>query len=140
VHQLAHQIFDVTADVTGLAELCRVRFHKRHLDQVGDVFDQIRFADACRSNEDHVLLNVFNFLSAVRIFFLQPSEVIGVVVMIANRNREDFLRFLLFDDESVQMRFYVARQQMELEFFMVGFLQLFILLRDRWLRLGNCRN
>jgi hypothetical protein len=37
------------------------------------------------------------------------------------------------------MRFDVARQQMELEFLVVGFLRLFILL-DRWFRLGNRRN
>ena len=87
MHQFAHQVFDITADVTGLAELCRVRFHKRHLDQIGNMFDQVRFADTGRADQDHVLLDVFNFLRAVRILFLQPPEVIGVVVMIANRNR-----------------------------------------------------
>jgi len=75
------------------------------------VFDQIRFADAGWSNQDHVLLDVFNFLSAVRILFLEPAKVIGVVVMIANRNREDFLRFLLLDDEPVQMRLDIARSR-----------------------------
>jgi hypothetical protein len=45
--------------------------------------------------------------------------------MIANRNREDFLRFLLFDDEPVQMRLDIARQQMELEFRVFCFLRLF---------------
>ena len=140
MHQLAHQILHVATDVTGLAELRRVRLYKRHLDQIGDVFDQIRFADARRSDQDHVLLHVFNFLSAVRILFLQPPKVIGVVVMIANRNREDFLRFLLFDDEPVEMRFDIARQQIEFEVLVFGFLRLFILLCDRWLRLGNCRN
>ena len=32
VHQLAHEIFHVAANVPGLAELGRVRFHERHLD------------------------------------------------------------------------------------------------------------
>ena len=104
------------------------------------MFDQICFADAGRSDQDHVLLDVFNFLGAVWILFLEPPKVIGVVVMIANRNREDFLRFLLFDDKPVEMRFDIARQQMEFEFLVLGFLRLFILLCDRWLRLGNCRN
>jgi hypothetical protein len=35
--------------------------------------------------------------------------------MIANRNAS-FLRFLLFDDEPVKMRFDVARHKMEFEF------------------------
>ena len=86
------------------------------------------------------MLDVFNFLSAVRILFLEPPKVIGVVVMIANRNRENFLRFILFDDEPVQMRLDVARQQIELELLVLGFLRLFFLLCDRWLWLGNCRN
>jgi len=109
VYQLAHQILHVATNVTGLAELRRVRFHKRHLDQIRDVFDQICFADTRRSNQDHVLLDVFNFLSAIRILFLESPEVIGVVVMIANCNREDFLRFLLFDDEPVQMCLDITR-------------------------------
>src|SRR5436309_7403096 len=29
-------------------------FYKRHLDQVGDVFDQIRFADPGRPDQDHI--------------------------------------------------------------------------------------
>ena len=86
------------------------------------------------------MLHVFNFLSAARILFLQPPKVIGVVVMIANRNREDFLRFLLFDDEPVEMRFDIARQQIEFEVLVLGFLRLFILLCNCRLRLGNCRN
>src|SRR3954464_6420220 len=58
--------------------------------------------------------------------------------MITNRNREDFLRFLLFDYEPVQMSFDVARQQVEFEF--LGFRRLFILFGCRLLWLGNCRN
>jgi len=86
------------------------------------------------------LLDVFNFLRPVRIFFLQPPEVVGVVVMIANRNRQDLLRFLLFDDKAVQMRLYVARQQIEFEFFVLCFLRLFVLLCRCRLRLGNSRD
>jgi hypothetical protein len=62
------------------------------------------------------LLDVFDFLSAVRILSLESPKVIRMVVMIADGNREDFLRFLLFDYEPVQMCFDVARQQMEFEF------------------------
>src|ERR1043166_10006305 len=60
-------------------------------------------SDVCSSDLDDVLLNVFNFLSPVRILFLEATEVIGVVVMIANGNRQDFLRFLLFDYEPVKI-------------------------------------
>ncbi len=59
VYQLAHQIFHVTTDVTGLAKLGRVRFHERHFDQIRDMLDQISFPDAGRSDQDHVLFGVF---------------------------------------------------------------------------------
>src|SRR5215472_7488788 len=60
--------------------------------------------------------------------------------MIANRYRQDFLCFLLFDNKPVQMRLDVARQQMKLEFLVLRFRGLFILLCDRRFRFGNCRN
>src|SRR5262245_51711275 len=60
--------------------------------------------------------------------------------MITNRNCQHLLYFLLFNDEPVQMRFDVPRQQIELEFFLLGLFRLFLLLRDRWLRLGYCGN
>ena len=49
VHQFAHEILDVAADVTGLAELRRVRLHERNFDQLRDVLDQIGFSDAGRA-------------------------------------------------------------------------------------------
>ena len=86
------------------------------------------------------MLDVFDFLSAVGILALESPKVIRMVVMIADGNREDFLRFLLFDDEAVEVRFNVARQQMEFEFLVLFLIRLFLLLCDRWLRLGYCRN
>ena len=86
------------------------------------------------------MLDIFNFLSAVRILFLEPPEIVGMVVMIANCNRQDFFRFVLFDDEPVEMRLDIARQQIEFELLVFGFFRLFILFCDRLLRLGNCRD
>src|SRR3981189_3146953 len=34
VHELAHQVFHVATDISGLAELGRVRLYKRHFDQI----------------------------------------------------------------------------------------------------------
>ena len=64
VHEFAHQIFHVAADVTGLAELGRVRFDEWHLDQIGDVFDEIGFSHAGRADQDHVLFRVLRFFRA----------------------------------------------------------------------------
>ncbi len=58
--QLAHQVFDVAADVTRFAELRRVRLHERHPDQLGDVLDEVGFSDAGRADENDVLFGVFD--------------------------------------------------------------------------------
>ena len=66
LHQLAHEIFHVAADVAGLAEFGRVRLDERHLDQLRDVFDQVGFPDAGRPDQNDVLLRVFRFVRARR--------------------------------------------------------------------------
>ena len=104
------------------------------------MFDQIRFADPGRPDQDHILLDVFDLLRPPGVFFLKPAQVIGVVVMVANGNREDLLRFILLDHEAIKMRFDVARQEIELEFIMVDFVRPFILFCCRRLRLGKGRN
>src|SRR5881409_2736918 len=43
--------------------------------------------------------NDANYLRAPGIFFLKPAPLICVVVMLANGNREDLLRFILLDHE-----------------------------------------
>ena len=60
--------------------------------------------------------------------------------MIANRNCQDLLRFILFYHEPVQMRLDVARQKIEFEFLVLRLLRFFIFLCRRWLRLGDRRN
>ena len=113
VHQFAHEIFDVAAHIAGLAELRRVRFDERNFDQIRDMFDQIGFPDAGRSHQDDVLLGVFRFFRARGVFLFQPAQIIDVVVVIADRDREDLLRFVLFDHEPIEMRLDVARQKIE---------------------------
>ena len=126
VHQLAHQIFHIAANVTGLAELGRVRFHERDLDQIGDVFDQVGLSDAGRSDQNHILFGVLKQLRLLRIFFLELTQIFGVVVMITNRDREHLLRFLLFDHEPVQVRLDIARQKIELELLIIDLLGFFL--------------
>ena len=86
MHQFAHQIFHITADVTGLAELGRIRLDERNPDQVGNVFDQICLPDTSRADKNNVLLGVFGFICAGH-SLLQPPYIIDVVVMIADRDR-----------------------------------------------------
>lgn len=54
-------------------------------------------------------------LGVVRLVLAFHSEA-DVVVMIAHRNREDFLGFVLLDDEAVEVIFDVARLFIEAEF------------------------
>ena len=124
VHQLAHQIFHIAANVTGLAELRRVRFHERDLDQIGDVLDQIRFSDAGRSDQNHILFGVLELLRLLRIFFLELAQIFGMVVMITNRDREHLFRFVLLDHEPIQVRLDIARQKIELELLIIDLLRL----------------
>src|SRR5207249_315805 len=105
-----------------------------------DVLDKIRFTDPGWADQNHILLNVFGLLGAPGVFFLKSPQIVGVVVMIANRDREHFLRFVLLDDKTVKMRFDVARQKIEFELGMVGLLRLFILNRGGWFWLGKRRH
>src|SRR5438093_12153982 len=60
-----------------------------------------------------------------------------MVVVIANGDREDLLSLLLLYDKPIEMRFNVARQEIEFEFVVVGLFRFFILFCCRLLRLGN---
>ena len=135
LHQLAHEILNVAADVTRLAEFRRVCLDERHLDQIGNVFDQVSFSDAGRSDQNHILLCVLSFFSARRVFLLQATKVIDVIVVIANRDREHLLGIVLLNDESVEMRFDLARQEIENKFFATRFLRFLIATRFGGFRL-----
>src|SRR5207253_4323547 len=64
-------------------------------------------------HQDDVLLCVFRFFRARGILFLQPAQVIDVIVMIANRDRKDLLRLVLLDDKPIEMRLDVTRQKIK---------------------------
>src|SRR4029453_12531865 len=89
------------------------------------------FSDAGWTDEDDVLLRVFRFLGAEGVFALQLTEIIDVVVVIADRDRENLFRFILFDHETIKVRFDVAGQEIKDEmvaalsdrFFIVAFLR-----------------
>ena len=58
-HQITHEIIHVRAYIACLAEFCRIRFHKRHANEIGDVFDEIGLTDPRRADNDDVLLGKF---------------------------------------------------------------------------------
>ena len=43
MHEVAHEIFDVAADIARLAKLGRIRLDEGNPNQIGDMFDQIVF-------------------------------------------------------------------------------------------------
>ncbi len=63
-----------------------------------------------------------------------------MVVVIANGDREDLLSLLLLYDKPIEMRFNVARQEIEFELLLVDPFRLLILLCCRWLRLSKGGN
>ena len=79
------------------------------------MLNQIRFADPGRPDQDHVLLCIFGFFRARRVLLLELAEEIDVVVMIAHRDGENLLRFILLDHEAIEVRLDVARQKIENE-------------------------
>ena len=100
--QLAHDVLHVAADVARLGKFRRVRLHERHADQIGDAADQVGFADAGGADEDDVLLGVIRLLLALE---RQPH----MVVMVAERDADDFLGLVLLDDVAVQIGLHLAR-------------------------------
>ena len=113
MHQLSDEILDVAADITGLAELGRVRLHEGNFNQIGNVLDEVGFSDTGRADEDNVLFRVLGFFGALRVVDFEPANVIDVVIVIAHGNGEDLLRFLLFDHEPIEVRLDVAREKVE---------------------------
>ena len=85
------------------------------------MLDQIGLPDASWSNQDHILLCVFSFLRPGCVFLLELAEIIGMIIMIADRNREHLLGLVLLDYKTVKVRFDVARQKIENELFTTGF-------------------
>ena len=90
------------------------------------MLNQIRFADPGRPDQDHVLLCIFGFFRARRVLLLELAEEIDVVVMIADCDREDLLRFILLDDEAIEMRLDVARQEIKNKLRVVVLLRLLL--------------
>src|SRR5205809_6566089 len=94
------------------------------------MLDQVGLPDAGWSNQNHILLRVFGFLCPGSVLLFKRAEVIGMIIMVANCNRERFLSLVLLDYKPVEMRFDVARQKSKNKFFAAR-------LRRRLLVLGS---
>ena len=77
------------------------------------MLDEVGLSDAGRADEDDVLFRVLGFLGADGVLGLEFTDVIDVVVVIADRDREHFFRFVLLDDKAVEMGLDVAREKIE---------------------------
>ena len=139
MHQLTHQVLDIASDVTGFAKFRGVRLYKRNFDQIGDVLNQICLSDSGRADQNDVLFRVLGFFGAGGIFLFQFAEIFRVVVMIAHRDRKNFLGFVLFDDKAVEMSLDVTRQEVKNKFLRVLFCRLFVSTHLGWLRRRNSR-
>ena len=74
------------------------------------------------------------------VFLLEQTEIIGVIIMIANRNREHLLSLVLFNYKAVEMRFDVARQKIKNKLFTARFRRRRLFARGSRLRLGKSRD
>jgi hypothetical protein len=129
-NQLPHEVVDVPTHVARFGELGDVGFDERHPDELGDRAQEIRLPDARGPDQDQVLLDVVDRL-ALRAAGVHSADV---VVVVADRHGERFLGLILTDDEAVQVRFHLSRDQVEAE--SVGHAPL-LLRRRRWRLLGR---
>ena len=106
--QVAHKVLDVAADVTRLREFCRIGFHEGDTDQFGHAANEVRFTDASRAHQQDVLLLVIGLLLA---FHRHPY----VVIVVAERDAEDLLGFILLNNKPIEMLFHLARFVFEVE-------------------------
>ena len=115
-HELAHEIINIAADITGLGEFRRIGLHERHADEFGDVFDEVGFPDTGGTDDDDILLRELNPLCLDRIGLSEPLEVGGVVVVITHSDGEGLFRFVLPDHVTVEVILDLARDEVEIKF------------------------
>ena len=109
LHEVAHQVLDVAADVAGLGELGGVGLDERHADEFGDAAHQVRLAHAGGAEQQDVLLGVIP-LAQRRVLQALPH----VVVVVADGNGEHFFGLGLLDDKAVEVIANLARLEVEL--------------------------
>ena len=94
--EIANEVVDVAADVAGFGKLGSIGFYEWHSNQFRDVAHQVGFSNACRSEQDDILLGV------VAIFdFRILKAAADVVIVVADGDGNHLLGFLLLDDETV---------------------------------------
>ena len=76
---------------------------------------EVRLAHAGGTEKDDVLFGVIELRRLLLIILRERAHMVHVVVMIADRNREHLLRFVLPDDKAIEMRLDIARPVMEFE-------------------------
>ena len=110
-HEITHQIIDIGANVTGFAELGGIGLDEGHTDELGDVLHQVGFANAGRSDNEHILLAELGHgrprLTA------RLGEHARMVVVIANRGRQHLLGFVLANHKAVEVGLDLGRAPME---------------------------
>ncbi len=98
LHEVAHEVLDITADIAGLREFRRVGLHERHADELRDAAHEVGLPDAGGTEQDDVLLGV------VALAQIGVVEALAdVVVVVADGDGEDLLRLVLLDDEAVEV-------------------------------------
>src|SRR5690606_31896897 len=108
LHEVAHEVLDITADVAGLRELGRVGLHERHADEPGEVADEEGLADAGGAEQEEVRLLV-GLLGEAGILEAAPH----VVVVVAESDGEDALGLGLLYDIAVELVADFARAEVE---------------------------
>ena len=102
VHQIAHDLLHVAADITHFRELRRFDFQERRLRKFGETARNLRLADAGRPDHEDVLRQ--NFFAQFRAQLLTPPAI-------AQGDGDGAFRIALTHDEAVEFGNDFARRE-----------------------------
>ena len=74
------------------------------------MLDEVGFANACRAGKEDILLRI---LERQRVSFTGSHDA-GIVVVIADRDTEDLLGFILSNDKAVEVLFDIFRREVKI--------------------------
>ena len=103
-YEVAHEVFDVAADVPCFRKLGCVGLDKRNAYEFCDCAHEVRFAHARRPENQNVLFCVFAFGE-----FRVLHAAAYVVVVVADCDRQNLFSLVLLNYEFIEIVAYLAR-------------------------------
>ena len=123
-HEFPDKVIHISSNVARLGKLGDIGLDEWHADELGQDSDEVGLPDSRGAEKDDVLFYVIRhrlsgggglFRGVSRVFFPTAKNPLYVVVMIADRHREGSLRFVLADDESIEVGLYLGGGHVKVE-------------------------